>query len=99
MHYCYILLSSKSPLFYVGSTKDLKLRFSQHNQGLVKSTKAYLPWSLVWYSAFKTEKESRDFERYLKSGSGRAFAYKRLVSEALAKDFASGRRGSPKLIA
>ncbi|MFH0805491.1 MAG: GIY-YIG nuclease family protein [Patescibacteria group bacterium] len=92
MYYCYILLSSKSHTFYFGSTKDLKLRYELHNKGKVKSTKPYLPWELVWYGAFKTKKEAIDFERYLKSGSGKAFAYKRLVSVALKKDISDGRR-------
>ncbi len=96
MYYCYILLSSKSHIFYFGSAKDLELRIRQHNTGEVKSTKSYIPWKLVWYGAFGTEIEARDFERYLKSGSGKAFAYKRLVSVALRKDFAKGRKGSPK---
>lgn len=48
------------------------------------------------YAGFKTEKEARDFELYLKSGSGKLFAYKRLISVALKKDFSDGRRGSPK---
>ncbi len=96
MHYTYILLSSKSHIFYFGSTNDLKERVSFHNSGLVKSTKAHSPWELVWYGAFKTEKEARDFELYLKKGSGKAFAYKRLVRVALGKDFSGGRRSSPK---
>ncbi len=96
MFYVYILLSSKSHIFYFGSANDLKLRFAQHNNGEVKSTAAHRPWELVWYAAFQTEKQARDFERYLKSGSGKSFAYKRLVSVALAKDFSCGRIGSPK---
>lgn len=60
------------------------------------STKPHMPWNLVWYARFVTEKEARDFEQYLKHGSGKAFAYKRLVREALKKDFASGRVSSPK---
>lgn len=67
-----------------------------HNSGEVKSTKPHLPWELVWYGAFKTEKEARSFEQYLKTGSGKSFAYKRLVSVALKKDFASGRKSSLK---
>jgi hypothetical protein len=43
-----------------------------------------------------TEKEARDFELYLKTGSGKAFAYKRFVSVALAKDFLNGRIGVPR---
>jgi hypothetical protein len=51
---------------------------------------------LVWYGGFTTEKEARDFELYLKTGSGKSFAYKRFLKVALAKDFKSGRIGSPK---
>ncbi|MEK7147183.1 MAG: GIY-YIG nuclease family protein [Patescibacteria group bacterium] len=97
MHYTYILLSSKSRIFYFGFTNNLKERLRLHNNGKVPSTKPHLPWKLVWYGAFETEKQARDFEIYLKNGSGKAFAYKRLVSVALAKDFKDGRAGHPKL--
>lgn len=99
MYYSYILLSSKSHLFYFGSSNNIKERLKLHNSGQVRSTKPHLPWRLVWYAAFETEKQARDFELYLKSGSGKSFAYKRLVSVALAKDFYSGRiqKGIPKL--
>ncbi len=87
MHYAYILWSSKSSNFYFGSTGDIRQRFAAHNNGLSKATAPYRPWKLVWYGAFATRALAEDFERYLKSGSGKAFAYKRLVnSEALKKD-------------
>ena len=84
MYYTYILKSSKSPIFYYGSTCNLKKRVYEHNSGLSKSTKPYKPWTLEWYCGFPTKKQAEDFELYLKSGLGKAFAYKRLV--ALAKD-------------
>lgn len=96
MYYAYILLSSKSHIFYYGSTRNLKTRFQLHNSGKVPSTKPHLPWKLVWYGGFETEKEARDFELYLKTGSGKSFAYKHLVSVALAEDFTKGRMGSLK---
>ena len=86
MYYVYILLSLKSHIFYYGSTNDLRTRVEQHNQGKSFATKPHIPWELVWYAGFLTKKESEDFELYLKSGAGKAFAYKRLVSVALAKD-------------
>ena len=87
MNYVYILYSSKSKDFYYGYTADLRKRFEEHNRGLSKATKPYIPWRLVWYCAFENEVKAKDFERYIKSGSGKAFAYKRLVnSEALKKD-------------
>ena len=87
MYYVYILYSSKSKNFYFGYTTDLKKRFVEHNKGLSKATAPYIPWNLVFYSAFDNIKKAKDFELYLKSGSGKAFAYKRLLdSEALKKE-------------
>ena len=87
MYYVYILHSAKSKNFYVGYTTNLKSRLSSHNDGKVFSTKPYVPCVLVYYSAFENSKLAKDFEQYLKSGSGKAFMYKRLVnSVALKKD-------------
>ncbi len=87
MYYTYILYSSKSNNFYFGYTDNLKKRFEEHNNGLSFATKPYLPWKLVWYGAFENKKFAKDFELYLKTGSGKAFAYKRLLnSVALKKD-------------
>lgn len=96
MYYTYILLSSKSHIFYFGSTNNLKERLLLHNSEKAISTKPHTPWRLVWYCAFETEKQARDFELYLKTGSGKSFAYKRLISVALARDFENGRIGRPK---
>ena len=79
MYYTYILKSSKSNNFYTGWTTDLKKRLQEHNSGLSPATKPYIPWRLVFYAAFETEKLAKDFELYLKSGSGRSFAYKRFL--------------------
>jgi len=79
MFYTYILKSSKSNLFYTGWTTDLQKRVKQHNSGESFASKPYRPWTLVYYSAFETEKLAKDFERYLKSGSGKAFSRKRFL--------------------
>ena len=91
MYYSYILVSKRAHIFYYGSTHDLKTRMVLHNSGKVTATKPHCPWELIWYGAFSTKKEAKDFESYLKTGSGKAFAYKRLVSVALAKDLKKGR--------
>jgi predicted GIY-YIG superfamily endonuclease len=85
MYYVYILYSSKSKNFYYGYTEDLKERFRQHNNGLSKATAPFCPWIMAFYSAFQTKKLAKDFERYLKSGSGKSFAYKRLVNSVVLK--------------
>ena len=86
MYYVYILKSSKSGILYYGYTNDLRKRFKEHNSGKSKFTKGHIPWKLVFYCAFVDEQKAKDFELYLKSGSGKAFVYKRLVNVALVKD-------------
>ena len=94
MYYVYSLKCKDG--YYFGSTNNLQKRLELHNQGNVPSTKPHIPWKLVWYGAFETEKQAGDFELYLKTGSGKAFAYKRLIPVALEEDFRKGRKGSPK---
>jgi putative endonuclease len=50
----------------------------RHNSGKSIHTNKHKPWRLVTYIAFSTRAQAEDFERYLKSGSGHAFANKRL---------------------
>ena len=63
---------------YVGMTTDLKLRLKRHNAGQSKHTSKFRPWRLITYLAFSDRAKAEAFERYLKSGSGHAFARKRL---------------------
>jgi putative endonuclease len=63
---------------YVGVTSDLKRRLADHNARKSPHTSKYVPWKLVTYVAFSDERKAESFERYLKSGSGHAFARKRL---------------------
>lgn len=79
MIYVYILQSIFSPEnFYVGLTKDLRRRFAEHNRGDSIHTSKYMPWKLKTYIAFSDEQSAYEFERYLKTSSGRAFMIKRL---------------------
>ena len=79
MYYVYRMQSRSCPSFaYTGYTTDLNRRLAEHNRGQVTSTKKYAPYTLIFYSAFDTARAARNFEDYLKSGSGKAFANKRL---------------------
>jgi putative endonuclease len=74
----YLLRSSNFPnQTYVGFTQDLKARFKAHNAGESKHTAKYAPWRLVSYHAFSDKRKAQEFEYYLKTGSGKAFASKR----------------------
>ena len=75
MHYAYILRSISHPdQRYIGSTSDLRARLAKHNAGHVPHTSKFLPWKVETYIAFETLAKAQAFERYLKSGSGHAFA-------------------------
>ena len=74
MKYVYILESLDSHHFYVGITDDLRARLAKHNAGGVPHTSKFGPWKIRTYVAFSDERLAIAFERYLKSGSGRAFA-------------------------
>jgi putative endonuclease len=63
---------------YVGLTTDLRIRLKQHNAGQSTHTAKFKPWRLMTYLAFSDRTKAESFERYLKSGSGHAFAGKRL---------------------
>lgn len=78
MKYVYILQSLDSKHFYVGITDDLKARLELHNSGQVPHTSKYKPWRVKTYTAFSEENQAVEFEKYLKTASGRAFAKKRL---------------------
>jgi len=79
MYYVYLLQSEAVVCQrYVGVTSDLKQRITEHNAGKSPHTSKYVPWKLVTYVAFSDERKAETFERYLKSGSGHAFARKRL---------------------
>lgn len=79
MHYVYLLESVSAPgQRYIGVTSDLKQRLVDHNAGKSSHTSKYAPWKLVTYVAFSDRQKAEAFERYLKSGSGHAFARKRL---------------------
>ncbi|WP_418065028.1 GIY-YIG nuclease family protein [Salinivirga cyanobacteriivorans] len=64
---------------YTGCTSNLKNRLKAHNLGKVKSTKTRLPTSLISATAFTDKYKAYKSEKYLKSGSGRAFVKRHLI--------------------
>jgi putative endonuclease len=80
MWYVYIIRSINFPNHeYTGATEDLRRRLTDHNSGKSAHTAKFAPWQLVWYGAFAEKVQAFEFEKYLKSHSGRAFAKKRLA--------------------
>ncbi|MCR4328504.1 MAG: GIY-YIG nuclease family protein [Patescibacteria group bacterium] len=78
MHFVYILKCADT-FNYVGCTNNIEDRLERHSKGQVEATKSRLPIELVSYVAFENKYKAYEFEKYLKSGSGRAFIKKHLA--------------------
>jgi len=79
-HHIYLIKSIRFPkTIYVGYTLNLKQRLATHNAGGSIHTKKDRPWELVLCMAFRNKPRALEFEKYLKSHAGRAFARKRLL--------------------
>jgi len=79
-YYTYVLQSEKDKKYYTGYTKDLKLRFEEHNKGLVESTKNRRPFKLIYFEACLDQKDALHREKYLKTHYGKMFLGNRLKS-------------------
>lgn len=80
MYYTYVLRSDKDNNFYTGFTKNLKLRFDEHQKGKVESTKERRPFKLIYYEACSNKKDATHREKYLKTYHGKSFIKKRVKS-------------------
>jgi predicted GIY-YIG superfamily endonuclease len=60
--------------YYTGVTSDLRARLDDHNAGRCAHTADGRPWQVDLFIRFSDEERAVKFERYLKSGSGCAFA-------------------------
>ncbi len=75
MKHVYLLQSQSHPgQRYIGSTADLQARIRAHHTGQSPHTSKYAPWEIVVALRFRDDKRAQEFERYLKTGSGHAFA-------------------------
>lgn len=79
MYKIYILRSLKDGSFYTGFTENLVERLKAHNSGTSKYSNTKRPLELIWHCTFEQKSKALEFEKYLKQGSGFAFARKHLV--------------------
>lgn len=67
---------------YIGHTNDLNVRLQRHNEGLVRSTKAYAPWKIIHTEFFESRSEAYKREMQIKSYKG-GNAFKNLIKDNL----------------
>lgn len=82
MYIVYVIKSKVDGRLYVGFTENLERRVKEHNAGKTKSTKGYLPWTLVFQEEVNERSLARKREKYLKSGCGKEFLKKIIGSVA-----------------
>ncbi|MDE3247648.1 MAG: GIY-YIG nuclease family protein [Bacteroidota bacterium] len=73
------VLRCNDETYYTGCTSDINDRLSRHSKGQVQYTSSRLPVNLMVIINFSDKYNAYDFERYLNSGSGKAFMNKRLI--------------------
>jgi predicted GIY-YIG superfamily endonuclease len=73
------LLKCNDNTVYTGCTSNLEERLIRHSKGQVAYTSSRLPVQLITSITFSDKYKAYDFEKYLKSGSGKAFASKRFI--------------------
>ncbi|GAB4219434.1 MAG: GIY-YIG nuclease family protein [Candidatus Microgenomates bacterium] len=72
MYFVYVLKSIKNGKFYVGCTNNIFRRLEEHNKGLSKYTKNFVPWKLVYKEEYLTLSEARNREKQIKSWKKRS---------------------------
>ena len=86
-HIVYVLVSERhADRVYTGITSDMTRRLEYHNAGESKHTASGCPWRVVLEMRFEDPFKAEQFELYLKTGSGRAFAAKHFVNRARRED-------------
>jgi len=73
MWWVYAIQNGKDNRIYVGMSKDVDRRISEHNSKKVTSTKYYVPWTIIYKEYIGEIKEARKREKYLKSGVGKEY--------------------------
>lgn len=85
MYYVYILRSLKDNGLYIGYTNDLKKRIQRHNRGESSATINRLPFKLIYYQAFISQKDALETEKYLKTTRGWERIH-RMLEDTLQRD-------------
>ena len=83
MWYTYIIQSKKDGHLYTGITDDLRKRLSLHNSGKVPSTQNRAPFEIIYYEAYKSEKDAQERERQVKRRAKAHISLKRRIKNSI----------------
>ncbi len=77
--YAVYIIECKDGTYYTGFTTNISRRLNDHLNGEVEYTRRRLPIKIIHISLFTDKRKAYDFERYLESGSGKAFMKRHLI--------------------
>jgi putative endonuclease len=73
MYYTYILKSKIKETYYIGSCSDLTIRLDRHNSGNSRSTKAFIPWEIVYYEQYDNKMDAMKREYFIKKQKSKKY--------------------------
>ena len=80
MYFVYIIHSQKKDRYYIGVTADIKKRLASHNSGANHSTRAYIPWVVIYQEEYIDKRSAWLREKQIKSYKG-GEAFKKLIRQ------------------
>ncbi|HOV12212.1 MAG TPA: GIY-YIG nuclease family protein [Bacteroidales bacterium] len=79
----YAIKSISHDYIYVGMTNNIVRRIDEHNMGRNRSTKAYIPFELIYSESHSSRENARKREKYFKSGSGKKWLKKLILQQKI----------------
>jgi putative endonuclease len=80
MFFAYVIKSINHNFYYKGHCENLEKRLTEHNSGMTKSIRPYIPFQIIYFQEFKTREEAINKEKYFKTSAGRRFLKLMLAS-------------------
>jgi putative endonuclease len=80
MYYAYVIKSLSVDFLYKGHCENLVKRLAEHNEGMTKSIKPYIPFKLIYFEEFLQREDAVIREKYFKTAAGRRYLKQKMAS-------------------
>ena len=82
MFYAYVVKSLRvDSYYYKGHCKDLEERLKQHNSGMTRSIRNYIPFEIIYFEEFEKLEDAVKREKYFKSAAGRKYLKNKILKK------------------
>jgi len=79
--FLYIIYSENKDRYYTGYTGSIETRLEKHNSGATRSTRAGIPWVLVYSEEFENKSDAIKRELVIKKKKSRRYIEDLIVSK------------------